>query len=40
MARVGLKAHPKDTKVRRELADIRGRRKVFLGEVHDFSDLY
>ena len=30
----------KTPKVRRELADIRGRRKVFLGEVHDFSDLY
>ena len=28
----------RETKVRKELADVRGRRKVFLGEVYDFSD--
>ena len=26
------------TKVGKQFADIRGRRKVFLGEVYDFSD--
>ena len=30
----------RETKVRKELADVRGRRKVFLGEVYDFSDRY
>ena len=35
-----MKAHPKKTKVRRKSADIYGRRKVFLREVYDFSDLY
>ena len=33
-------AHPKETKVRRELAEVRGRRNVFLGEVYYFSDPY
>ena len=28
----------RETKVRKEWADVRGRRKVFLGEVYDFSD--
>ena len=36
----GSLRHPNETKVRKELADIRGRRKVFLREVHDFIDLY
>ena len=31
-----FKAHPTETKVRGELADVCGRRKVFLGEVYDF----
>ena len=35
-----LKAFPIGTKVRREFADIRGRRKVFVGEVYDFSNPY
>ena len=35
-----FEAHPKETKVRREFADVRGRRKVFLREVYDFSDPY
>ena len=35
---MAFKTHPKETKVRKELADIRGRRKVFLGEVYDISD--
>ena len=30
----------RETKVRKELADVRGQRKVFLGEVYDFSDTY
>ena len=34
------RVHLRETKVRRELTDIRGRRKVFLVEVHDFSDLH
>ena len=29
-----------DTKVRKELADVRGRRNVFLGKVYDFNDPY
>ena len=33
-----LKAYPIGTKVRREFADIRGRRRVFVGEVYDFSN--
>ena len=28
----------RETKAGKELADVRGRRKVFLGEVYDFSD--
>ena len=39
-SKVAFKAHPKETKARRELADVRGRRKVFLGEVYDSSDPY
>ena len=35
-----LKAFPIGTKVRREVADIRSRRKVFVGEVYDFSNPY
>ena len=34
----GVKAHPKETNVRREFADIRGWRKVSLGQLYDFSD--
>ena len=34
-----LRVYPIGIKVRREFADIHGRRKVFLGEVYDFSDL-
>ena len=30
----------RETKVRKEWADVRGRRKVFLGEVYDSSDPY
>ena len=30
----------RETKVRNEWADVRGRRKVFLGEIYDFSDPY
>ena len=33
-------AHPTETKVRRELADVRGRRTVLFGEVYDFNDPY
>ena len=39
-SRAPFKAHPEVTKVRREFADIRGRRRVFLGEAHDFSYPY
>ena len=35
-----LKAYPIGTKVRREFADIRGRRKVCVEEVYDFSNPY
>ena len=37
---VALKAFPIGTKVRREFADIRGKRRVFVGKVYDFSDPY
>ena len=30
----------RDTNVRKELADVRGRRNVYLGEVYDFSNPY
>ena len=30
----------RETKVSKELADVRARRKAFLGEVYDFSDPY
>ena len=39
-SRVAFKPHPKEIKVRKELADIRGRRKAFSGEVYDFSYPY
>ena len=32
--------HPIGTKLRREFADIRGRRKVFVAEAYDFRDPY
>ena len=35
-----FKEYPKEIKVKKELADIHGRIKVFLGEVYDFSDPY
>ena len=35
-----LKACPIRTKVRREFADIRGRRRGFVGEMYDISDPY
>ena len=37
---MAFKIPPKETELRRELADIHGRRKVFLGEVYDSSDPY
>ena len=30
----------RETKVRKEWADVRGQREVFLGEVYDLSDPY
>ena len=33
-----LKAHSIGTKIGRQFADIRGRRRVFMGEVYDFSN--
>lgn len=38
--KAAFKAHPKESKVRGELTDIHGRRKVFLREVYYFSDPY
>ena len=35
-----LKAYPIGTKVRREFADIRGRRRVSVGELYDSSNPY
>ena len=37
---VAFKTHPKEIKVGRELAGVRCGKKVFLGEVYDFSDPY
>lgn len=33
-----LKAFPIGTQIRREFADIRGRRKAFVGEVYNFKN--